>query len=324
MKTNKISLLYDEEYARNYDDRFIYDDDYKETPEFELEVLSKLISVSDNWLDVGCGTGYFMSKFPDIQRAGLDISEGMLKVARERNPTALFLEQGDFRLDRPDWKGKWDLVSCMWCAYCYVESMSEIDTVIQNLSNWTSENGICFLPICDIEDVTYGRAELPHEISDIEIFGGPSYLNGVVWTYVDSKYNKKHENLLSPHIEYLIQLFKKSFDRVETIYYPPFPHPIPGQRKALIGFGKSGKLNEETEKTINQILKKSKEHKANVLSYQKALERFSQVQSENKPQITESDQKVFASRVGWLRKVWRKSPKKFQNIVRKILGETNA
>lgn len=330
METEKIPELYDKEYAQNYDDRFIYDKDYKHVTDFEVEVLEQLLSVSDSWLDVGCGTGYFMSKFPNATRAGLDLSPGMLSVARERNSTALFLEQGDFRTERPEWNGKWDVVSCMWCAYCYVESMSEIDSVIHNLSNWTSENGICFLPICDLEDVLFNRGELRHYNPDIEIFGGPCYVNGVVWSYVDSKYNKKHENLISPHIEYLIRLFKEKFSRVEIVYYPPFPFPIPGQRKALVAFGKNTALSPETEIVIEKILEKSREHKANVLSVEAAAEIYRKwaeqsgqsEQSEQAESSSENEvQQVAPANAGWLRKTWRASPTKFQKLVRKILGE---
>ena len=312
MKSDKMNKLYDADYAQKYDERFIYDEQYKDSPEFELEILTRLVTISETWLDVGCGTGHFMSKFPNAKRAGLDISKGMLEVAREKNSTALFLEEGDFRVDRPDWNGKWDLVSCMWCAYCYVDSMAEIDKVISNLSNWTSETGVCFLPICDIEDVTYGRAELPHEIPDIEIFGGPSYLNGVIWTYIDKKHDKKHENLLSPHIEYLTRLFRATFDRVETVYYPPFPHPIPGQRKALIGFREKSLNSPVAAEAIEAILEKSREHKSNVLTYQDRMALVSE------PQV---EKQAIGQDAGWLRRLWRASPQPFRNAVRRMLGE---
>ncbi|MHC5820258.1 MAG: methyltransferase domain-containing protein [Nostoc sp.] len=42
------------------------------------------------WLEVACGTGYFLSCFPEIERAGLDISPAMLKVAKQANPARIF------------------------------------------------------------------------------------------------------------------------------------------------------------------------------------------------------------------------------------------
>lgn len=322
METEKIKELYDEEYARNYDQRFIFDKDYKHVADFELEILSKLLGNSNSWLDVGCGTGYFMSKFPNVKRGGMDLSEGMLTVARERNKTALFLEQGDFRRTREDWNNSWDLVTCMWCAYCYVESMSEINRVMQNLSDWTATGGICFLPICDLEDVLFGRVELPHHDPDIKIFGGPKFVNGVVWSYIDNLHNKNHENLLSPHIEYLIKLFKESFVRVETVYYPPYPYPIPGQRKGLLCIGKNAEISGEMNEVIDVILEKSLENKANVLTMEQVEQIFRDagVETQNPDNSTIFEEEVL-KKSGWLRKIWRKSPQGFQKTVRSIIGE---
>lgn len=310
MKTSEVLTLYDSSYAEVYDDRFIFNDQYKHVAEYEVTLLRQLLATASNWLDVGCGTGYFLSKFPDVPRAGLDLSADMLGVAKKRNQNALFLQQGDFRHERPQWEGQWDLVSCMWCAYSYVESVSEIDRLMGNLAAWTSDRGFCFLPLCDLEDVLYWRESLQHSNPDIQVFGGPSYVNAVVWSYVDNKHGKRHENLISPHIEYLIKLFEQSFHTVQVVYYPPYPRPIPGQRKALLAAGKSGAPGPEAQRILQAIDRQSQEHRRNVLSME-ALE----AQMRGRSAVASKGQ-------GWLRRAWQASPRPLRRIIRRLAGES--
>lgn len=316
METQRILELYDGTYAAAYDERFIFDQDYLPCARFEVEVLGHLLQASDSWLDAACGTGYFLSQFPGAARAGFDLSASMLKVARGKNPDAQFLEEGDFRSEYPEWTGKWDLVSCMWCAYTYVESVTEINRVIRNLARWTSSGGACFLPLCDLEDVLTSRQNLPRCIPDIEIFGGPTYVNAVVWSYVDTKHKKRHENLVSPHIELLIDLFRETFSRVEIIYYPPYPRSIPGQRKALIATGKQGAVSSQMEAALQAILKKSQEHLSNVQTIadlQAAEARRLQPKPAPPPP---------SRRGGWLRRAWRKLPPEARRLVKAVFGES--
>src|SRR5204862_5470678 len=107
---------YDEEYARTYDARFVLPGHYRLKTEFEVGWLRRLLHEGWRWLDVACGTGYFLSRFPEVPRAGLDLSPAMLERARAANPDAIELRQGDFTDDFPDWAGAgaWDLVTCIW------------------------------------------------------------------------------------------------------------------------------------------------------------------------------------------------------------------
>jgi ubiquinone/menaquinone biosynthesis C-methylase UbiE len=127
MDRRQVLTTYDEQYARTYDERFILSEHYRSKNEFEVEVLTELLQDGGHWLDVACGTGYFLSRFPGVPRAGLDISPAMLARAREANPDALFFREGDFTEDVPEWHGQWDLVTCMWYAYGMVESLAEVD-----------------------------------------------------------------------------------------------------------------------------------------------------------------------------------------------------
>src|SRR5205085_11504339 len=99
-------------YAAAYDDKFLHAALARPDSEFEIATLAKLLERGGPWLDVACGTGYFLSQFANFERAGLDLSPSMLRLARARNPQASFHE-GDFREPRPHWSGQWALVSCM-------------------------------------------------------------------------------------------------------------------------------------------------------------------------------------------------------------------
>jgi SAM-dependent methyltransferase len=235
MDKNDVLKIYDEDYAHKYNRKFIFSDCHAD---FEQETINNLldeIGERARWLDVACGTGYFLSRFPHIERAGLDISPAMLKIAKRDNPGVLFFE-GDFRNQYLQWEGKWDLVSCMWWAYSYAESLSEIEKVIENLAYWTSERGICFLPIGNPEVVTVGKINLPYTIENIDIYGGQIKLEGVIWSWIDEEDEKQHLHLLAPQLEYMVPLLQKYFNTVEIIEYPSY-----NKRKGIVARHKKQK-----------------------------------------------------------------------------------
>src|SRR5688572_20450623 len=131
MNRSEVERLYDARYARSYSEKFLLSETTRPDAEFEATVLGGLIASTANWLDVACGTGHFLSKFPGVERAGLDVSPAMLEMARLANPAVTF-RNGDFRDDIPEWHDRWGLVSCMWYAYGLVESLREVRTVMRN------------------------------------------------------------------------------------------------------------------------------------------------------------------------------------------------
>lgn len=242
MDKNNLLRIYDEAYAQKYNQKFIFSDCHADFEEETIDNLLDEIGEEAKWLDVACGTGYFLSRFPNVERAGLDISPAMLKVAKRANPGVLFVE-GDFRKERQHWEGQWDLVSCMWWAYSYVESLSEIEKVIENLANWTSERGICFLPLGNPEVVTVGAVDLPHTIENIDIYGGRIKLEGVIWSWIDEESEKQHLYLLAPQLDYIVSLLQKYFDCIEIIEYPSYKI-----RKAIIARSKKREKIPEVER----------------------------------------------------------------------------
>ncbi|AFY85514.1 phytanoyl-CoA dioxygenase family protein [Oscillatoria acuminata] len=240
MKGSHIHEIYDQTYAQRYNEKFIFRDCHAD---FEESVIKDLLCKLDDrakWLDVACGTGYFLSRFPDGERCGLDFSSAMLDVARKDNPGVKFI-QGDFRDKRLHWEGKWDLVSCMWWAYSYVESLPELEQVIENLACWTSDRGALFLPVGNPEVVTVGEVSFPYTIKDVGVYGGKMKLEGLIWTWIDEESNKRHEHLIAPHIDYLTSFLSRYFDRVDIIEYPEFK-----TRKAIIAREKKKQITTDS------------------------------------------------------------------------------
>jgi SAM-dependent methyltransferase len=254
MDKNDVLEIYDEYYAQEYNQKFLLNDWSKDNGDFEQETIRKLLSEigqGAKWLDVACGTGYLLSRFPDIERAGLDISPAMLKVAKQANPNAFFV-QGDYRDKRPQWEGKWDLVSCMWWVYSYVESLSQLETVIENFARWTSNRGVCFLPVCEPEEIGTGQLKIPYiykNSGDLGGYGGAIHFEGVIWSWLDEESAKQHLNLFAPQLEYMLALFNNHFEQVEIIEYPLFKGV---HRKAIVARYTKQKLPRHS-KFVNEI-----------------------------------------------------------------------
>src|SRR5450631_3662112 len=106
MTRDEIVRLYDREYAATYEEKFLLSPLTKADTEFEISLLRGLLKPGVTWLDVACGTGYFLRQFPEVQRAGIDLSWAMLEHARTANPGVL-LSEHDFREPIPAWQDRW-------------------------------------------------------------------------------------------------------------------------------------------------------------------------------------------------------------------------
>jgi SAM-dependent methyltransferase len=239
MKKEELWKVYDQTYANDYNERYLLNPFSKVSSLTELEVIKSQINNSTKWLDIGCGTGYFLSQFKGVQRAGFDISPEMINLAKEANPDALFFKEGDFRIDNADWHGQWSLISCMWGAYCYVDSVKEVEKVIDNMVKWNEPAGAIFLPVVDLEDVRPNTL-VPYE-QHIDIFGGKLDLTSVTWSWREAETGIYHEHLVSPHVEHFIKLLQPYYEKIEVVRYPPY---MMGwvSRKAILATGKRSEI----------------------------------------------------------------------------------
>ncbi len=231
MRPDELMRLYDREYASSYDRNFLEKFPHEPDTRHELELIRSMLAPGARWLDAACGTGYFLARFPEFDRAGLDLSPAMLEVARECNP-GIELRRHDFREPLPEWNDRFDLVSCMWYAYGMVDSVDEISQVIANLAAWTAPGGTCFLPVADPDLVA--RIELPDRIPYGPIVESPGEIRitGIVWSFFEET-GKAHRHLISPSVAWLRDELARHFEGIETIRYPP-GNELMGRRPALV------------------------------------------------------------------------------------------
>jgi len=226
----EIRSIYGNDYADSYNDLYLLGENFRECTEYEISEIGCLLEPKSKWLDVACGTGYMLSRFPEVERAGLDISPSMLSLARLANPDSVFVE-GDFRVGVPKWNGQWNLVSLTWYAYCYAETMSGVERVLSNLVAWTSKNGACFLPVCD-PDVLCKTAiprQPPSDSTD-----GQLLISALIWEWIDEPSKKRHKDMIAPHIDWMLSFFERHFHQVHLLTYPGFKADCMFARKAII------------------------------------------------------------------------------------------
>jgi SAM-dependent methyltransferase len=212
MRSQDVQNLYDADYASAYDEAFLLGPANQASTAFELGLIRESLGAGARWLDLGCGTGYFLLQFPGVARAGLDLSRAMTDLARSRNPDAWFVEEGDFRTPRPEWAGRWDLVTCMWGAYCYVDSLAEVAQLVRNMIDWTAPGGTVLIPCLSFpgNDIPYEHAPDP--------WGGSARVHGYIWSWDHG--DKHHPNLILPHTGQVVEWLASCFGHVRVVRYP--------------------------------------------------------------------------------------------------------
>jgi ubiquinone/menaquinone biosynthesis C-methylase UbiE len=64
MNRDEIVRLYDEAYAAIYEREFLLAPLVQSDTEAELALLKGFLTTGTTWLDVACGTGFFLRHFP--------------------------------------------------------------------------------------------------------------------------------------------------------------------------------------------------------------------------------------------------------------------
>ena len=219
MRPDEIVRLYDEEYAAAYERDFLLAPLVRSDTEAELALLAKLLAPHPSWLDVACGTGFFLRHFQEIERAGMDLSPAMLNLAKQGNDGVPLLLR-DFRDPLPEWNDRWGLVSCMWYAYGLVDTIRDLLQLIENVSAWTAPSGTCFMPLADPRLIT--GVNLPYQAATQNT--GKVVITGILWSYIEDDGRKVHAQMLAPNVEYMVEQFRRYFEQVEVVRYPPaFP-----------------------------------------------------------------------------------------------------
>ncbi len=103
-------------------------------------------------MDLACGTGVLCEILhaAGIKAAGMDFSEGMIAIARERNP-AIDYEVADMILFRPE--KEYDLVTCTGDAINHIIDLDNVAKIFRNVYAYTRQGGYFIFDILNENEV---------------------------------------------------------------------------------------------------------------------------------------------------------------------------
>lgn len=113
-------------------------------------------------LDLACGTGVLCQILHahGIRSSGMDISAGMIGIARQGNPEISY-DVADMTAYRPD--RQFDLVTCTGDALNHIASLSDVEKVFQNVFGCLSPGGYFIFDILNEHEVSSGEPfEMDH------------------------------------------------------------------------------------------------------------------------------------------------------------------
>lgn len=105
-----------------------------------------------NSLDLACGTGVLCEILyaQGIDASGMDFSEGMIEIAKQRNPE-IFYEVADMITYRPE--KYFDLVTCTGDALNHIMDLNDVAQIFQNVYSYLNEGGYFIFDILSEKEV---------------------------------------------------------------------------------------------------------------------------------------------------------------------------
>lgn len=131
---NKIAALYQA--------KFMDLEVYNETYDF---ICQSITTNKPNLLEIGCGPGnitkYLLSRRPDFQIFGIDVSPNMIELAKKNNPTASFGVMDCRQIDHI--KTKYDGIICGFC----LPYLSHVDSqkLLADCYHLLNDHGLIYL-----------------------------------------------------------------------------------------------------------------------------------------------------------------------------------
>jgi len=136
----KKQVMYKGE-ARIYDLIYSSKDYKKEAKEIKSLIKKNQKSKGKDLLEIACGTGKHLNYLKkDFHCSGIDLNEGILKIARKRLPKSIKLYKKDmvnFNLNK-----EFDIILCLFSSIGYVKTYSYLKKTIDNFSKHLKKGGV--------------------------------------------------------------------------------------------------------------------------------------------------------------------------------------
>ena len=107
-------------------------------------------------MDLACGTGVLCEILHKngIKASGMDFSQGMIDIARERSPEILY-DVADMTTYRPN--REFDLVTCTGDALNHIMDLSDVEKIFQNVYTYLRSGGYFIFDILNAHEVSTGE-----------------------------------------------------------------------------------------------------------------------------------------------------------------------
>jgi len=131
------------EMAQYYDRIYSFKDYSAETEKLLGWIETHKCSSGVRLLDVACGTGRhleFLAKSFDAE--GLDLSQELLELARERNPGMTF-HCADMRTF--DLASSYDVITCLFSSIGYMTTIEDLEKAISNMAQHLVPRGVLLI-----------------------------------------------------------------------------------------------------------------------------------------------------------------------------------
>jgi SAM-dependent methyltransferase len=144
MKLTEVNV-FSRQSIRYYDEIYsAQGKDYEQESAYLMKVLARYkVPNKATMLDVACGTGRHIAHLQKrFNVEGVDISLDFLRLAKKRNPAAVF-HHGDmltFSLGR-----KFDVITCLFSSIGYMRSMADLTRAVRNMAGHLKEGGILLI-----------------------------------------------------------------------------------------------------------------------------------------------------------------------------------
>lgn len=118
--------------------------DYRAESAVVAKHIRSRFPAASSLLDVGCGTGGHLAHFAEefTEARGIDLSDGMLEVAR-RNMPGIPVERGDMRSFRLD--GRFDAIACLFAAIGNLTGTDELAETLASFARHLVPGGVAVL-----------------------------------------------------------------------------------------------------------------------------------------------------------------------------------